>query len=364
MANDRRGGGTAGSVGRACASWLAPVATAVWMAGCSTPPTPTPSLPAPSAANSAAAEGQVVGRSERVLIYLPEAGENWNAIAARFLGDGAQGWQVAEANPSLAAPQVDTPLAVPLVARNPLGVWRDGVQGVTVLCYHRVGPGSGRMNVSAARFAAQMQWLADNGYHVVSLSALEAFLAGNAPLPRRSVVLTFDDGYRTVYRHAWPVLRRMGYPATLFIYTDFIGSHDALTTAQMREMRASGLIDIQAHSKSHRNLTERSGDSAAYLRMLTQELREPQRRLAGLLASQDAPPQVHHFAYPYGDANEAVLAAMARQKYTLGLTVDPGSTRFYSAPLMLRRVMVYGDYSLDQFRLRVQGQVQAIAQRP
>lgn len=350
-------GAGAGWAARARASWLAALAAALWLAGCATPSAPEPAAPA-SGVSEPAAEGSVAGRSERVLVYLPGADESWNTIAAQFLGDAAQGWQVAEANPGLAAPQVGTPLAVPLLPRNPLGVWRDGVQGVTVLCYHRVGPGSSRMDVSAARFAAQMQWLADNGYTVVTLDALAAFLAGKQPLPRRSVALTFDDGYRTTYQHAWPVLKRLGYPATLFVYTDFIGSRDALTVAQMREMRASGLIDIQAHSKSHRNLTERSGDSAAYQRMVTQELREPRRRLEGMLASKDAPLHVNQLAYPYGDANDVVLAAMARQKYTLGLTVDPGSTHFYSAPLMLRRVMVYGDYSLTQFRARVQGQAQ------
>ena len=113
------------------------------------------------------------------------------------------------------------------------------------------------MSVSPANFAAQLDWLARNDYRVIRLSQLTAFLQGREPLPKRAVVITMDDGYESVHRHALPLLRQYGFPATLFVYTDFIGAGDALSWNQLSELKASGWVDIQAHSKTHRNLIER-----------------------------------------------------------------------------------------------------------
>ncbi|MBP6674467.1 MAG: polysaccharide deacetylase family protein, partial [Vitreoscilla sp.] len=65
--------------------------------------------------------------------------------------------------------------------------------------------------------------------------------------------------------------------------------------------------------------------------------------------------KVRHFAYPYGDANEAVLDAMQRNGYELGVTVNPGANAFYTAPFLLKRVMIFGDHELDDFKARLQG---------
>ena len=82
------------------------------------------------------------------------------------------------------------------------------------------------MMVSAPQFEAQLDWLARNNYQVLRLADVAGFLAGKKALPQRSVVITIDDGYETVYRHAFPLLKKYGFPATLFVYTDFIGSRD------------------------------------------------------------------------------------------------------------------------------------------
>lgn len=339
----------------AAAGWL--VAVLAGLAGCASKPPPPP--PPPVAAQPPA-PGSVLGRSERLLVYLPQAGESWDTIAARFLGQAREGWQVAQLNPELSRPLAGQPVVVPLVPPNPLGVTATGAQGITILCYHRVGAAVSRMEIAPARFEAQMQWLADAGYRVVSLAEVAEFLAGRRALPPRSVAITFDDGYQSVFRHAYPVLQRLGYPATLFVYTDFLGSRDAVTPAQLRQMAASGLVDVQAHSKSHANLTERlEGETdATYRRRIDRELLVPRTVLERSQAQDGGTASaVRHLAYPYGDANDTVLAAMAQNGYELGLTVDPGTNRFYAAPLMLRRVMIYGDRDLADFQARVQGRV-------
>lgn len=339
--------------------------TAAWLAACSAPPkqpdtaaapateapaSTTPPLPLPPPA-----EGIVAGRSQRLLVYLPKAGDSYASLAAHFLGSASKAWQIAEANRGNAQPVAGRPLVVPLAARNPLGITVDGVQAVPILCYHRIGGDASKMSVSAANFDSQMDWLATNGYQVVRLSDLAEFLAGRKALPRKSVVITFDDGHESVYRHAFPALKQRGYPATLFVYTDFLGARDALAWPQMGEMQRSGLFDVQAHSKSHRNLTERSGhdSEASYRQQLTLELRQPRLLIERQLNTSGA--KVRHFAYPYGDANDAVFDAMRRQGYELGLTVLPGNNAFFAPPLLLKRTMVYGDHSLDDFKARLNG---------
>jgi peptidoglycan/xylan/chitin deacetylase (PgdA/CDA1 family) len=314
-------------------------------------------LPAPVAdAAWPGAAGEVIGSGERLLVVLPRPGDTLQGLAARFLGGAGNAWQIAESNGLSGEPVAGRPLVVPLVPRNPLGITATGMQTVTVLCYHRFGAGNSKMVVSPARFEEQMAYLADNGYHVVRLADLQAFLAGERALPARSVVITFDDGYESVHRHAFPVLKKFNFPATLFAYSDFIGARDALSWPQFEELARSGLVDLQAHSKTHRNLTERKtgeGDEA-YRKQIDLELQTPRAVLENRLAPLGV--QVRQFAYPFGSANEAVLDAMQRADYELGLTVTAGGNAFFAAPLMLRRTMIYGDHTLADFQARLQVQ--------
>ena len=86
---------------------------------------------------------------------------------------------------------------VPLKAVNRPGVYADEYQTVPILSYHRFGPGGGKMVISPASFAAQLDWLARNDYRVIPLSQLVGYLAGKEMLPRRAVVITIDDGYES-----------------------------------------------------------------------------------------------------------------------------------------------------------------------
>jgi peptidoglycan/xylan/chitin deacetylase (PgdA/CDA1 family) len=212
------------------------------------------------------------------------------------------------------------------------------------------------MIVLPEQFEAQLDWLARQHYQVIRLAELAEFLAGRRPLSQRSVVITFDDGYESVYRYALPVLRKHGFPATVFMVSDFIGARDALSWSQLEALARSGLVDIQAHSKTHRNLAQpRSGEAdSAYLQDLELELRQPRTVLERRLGA--AGVRVRSFAYPYGNANEAVVQAMQREQYTLGLTVSPGGNSFFAHPLLLHRSMIFGDASLDEFKARLQTQ--------
>lgn len=352
---------------RGLSRWGGALALAGLLAACgSQPPAAAPvSAPAPGRTNAGAgpaapgaavesARGRVVGRNSRVAVYVPQAGDTLPGIAASLLGDPGLAWRIAEANGQNWEPAAGAPLAVPLGNDNPIGVNGDSFQTVPILCYHRFGSGTSKMLVAPAQFEAQLDWLARNHYKVLRLRDLTGFLAGREFLPQRSVVITIDDGYESVYRYAYPALKKHGFTATLFVYTDFVGARDGLSWAQLQEMAASGVIDIQAHSKSHRNLIERNAGEteAGYRQSIETEVRQPRLLLERRLAA--AGVQVRHFAFPFGDANDLVLEAMERNEYSLGVTVNPGGNAFYAQPTMLRRTMIFGDHDLEDFKARLQ----------
>ena len=329
---------------------FAALLAAVLLAACTTPPqAPAGRAPTP-AVEASPGRGEVLGRGDWFVIYQPAAGETLRSIAAHFLGTEDRYWAIADFN-NVNRAEAGQPLVVPLKPVNPGGVSGDEYQTVPILSYHRFGTGGGKMVMSTANFAAQLDWLARNDYRVIPLAQLVGYLSGKDALPRRAVVITIDDGYESTHRHALPLLRKYGFPATLFVYTDFVGAGDALSWQQLQELAASGLVDVQAHSKSHRNLIERGageGDQQ-YRQSVEAEVRAPREMLERRL-----PVQVRHYAYPYGDANDTVLDALSRQQYQLAVTVNPGGNPFFSQPLMLHRTMIFGDISLDGFKSKLQ----------
>lgn len=330
------------------------------LTGCAAVPPPAPAVPTPASAPSPPTSAappaskpstdQVIAKDDHFVIYRPRRGDTLRSLAREYLGDEERYWEIADFN-NVSRAEPDQALVIPLKPSNPLGVTSGGYQTVPILAYHRFGEQVSKMEVTAEAFAAQLDYLAANDYRVVRLRDLEDFLAGKRPLPNRAVVITIDDGYASTYEYAFPLLKQHGFPATVFLYTDFVGARDALTWAQMREMVASGLIDIQAHSKTHANLSYRlPGESdARYRERLDTEARVPRDVLERKLAV-----QVDAFAYPFGDASEMLIERLRKRDYRLGLTVNPGANAFFADALLLQRSMVLGDQDLDTFKAKLQ----------
>ncbi|MEM1229909.1 MAG: polysaccharide deacetylase family protein [Pseudomonadota bacterium] len=278
----------------------------------------------------------------RVLAVTPD--ETFATLAERYLGDADEAWRLAELNPTIdkRGPRV---IVLPKRWHNPTGISAQRQQRVPILTYHRFGPRASPLMVTPERFAAQLTYLRDEGYHVVPLAKLRRYLAGEGGLPQRAVVITIDDGYQSTYKHAYPALKAFGFPATVFVYTDF-ANRGGLKTAQMLEMLNSGLIDIQSHSKSHANLTQllEAETSAEYQQRLQQEIAAPKAKLERLIQR-----PVYAFAYPYGAASDAVVSQTSASDHALGLTVTRGSNPFYQHPQLLRRSMVFGSHDLAAF---------------
>lgn len=339
------------------------VAAAV-LAGCATTPEPTPAPTPPAAATAPVAapppaprwiapaprSGPVLAQDSRYVVYRPEPGDSLASLAKRFLGDEGRQWEIADFN-GVSQVEPGHTLVIPLQPVNPYGVTPDGYQTVPILTYHRVGVSRNRMVVTPENFATQLDTLAKNDYRVIRLADLPDFLSGRRQLPQRAVVITFDDGHVSAYQYAYPLLKQYGFPATFFLYTDFLAAKEGLSWAQISEMAASGLIDFQAHSKTHANLVQRlPGETdPRYRERLDTEIRGPRDLIQGRVGR-----PVTHYAFPYGDANEIVLERLLQHDYRLGLTVNPGGNAFYAHPLMLRRTMVFGEHNAEAFKAALQ----------
>ncbi|MEO1766412.1 polysaccharide deacetylase family protein [Thiobacter aerophilum] len=192
-------------------------------------------------------------------------------------------------------------------------------QALPILMYHHVSPQPGLVTVSPENFRDQMHWLAHHGWHTVGTAELEAFLAG-APLPARSVMLTFDDGYLDNFIHAYPVLREYGHRAVIFAITGSIGDGPVrkeapcpdhktckrliaegqadtvmLRWSEIEAMEASGHVEIHSHTHSHRRWDLEYRDPAERLSALAQDLAQSRAVLEARLGR-----VVRHLCWPWG----------------------------------------------------------------
>ena len=162
--------------------------------------------------------------SDDFVVVLAKAGDTAESLARRYLGDPAKAWMVEDYN-GTATFTPGREVVIPKRPWNPAGVEPRGYQLVPILCYHNLGPQTrGRLLMSASAFEEQMRYLKREGYHVITLKQFLEFASLRQQLPRKTVVLTFDDGWKSFKEYAYPILKELGYPATLFIYTDFIGA--------------------------------------------------------------------------------------------------------------------------------------------
>lgn len=215
---------------------------------------------------------------------------------------------------------------------------------VPILMYHhvRVNPDpadsiGARLSVDPEDFEAQMSFLARNGYRTISPRDLDTLRPGQ----NRRVIITFDDGYADAYEEAYPILRRNGFTATIYVITDLVDCHGHLTWEQIRELAADGMV-IGSHTVGHPDLT------AVSARELRKQLIDSRTRLELMLDK-----QVLDFAYPSGAFNSMVEAAVRHAGYKTAVTTRPGLCSPGQDRLALPRVRISGGMTMAEFRAAI-----------
>jgi peptidoglycan/xylan/chitin deacetylase (PgdA/CDA1 family) len=278
---------------------------------------------------------------------IGQEGDTFSSLATRYLKDGSKDWFIAEFN-RLSVLNPGQELIIPLKPFERGGLTLKGYQTVPVLSYHNfsLDKSPNKMTVTKAAFEEQMKLLKEMGYRVITMDQLLDFLDFKGQIPKKSVVITIDDGWRPLYEIAFPILKRYGYPATLFIYTDLItGSGKTLSWDLIQEMAREGL-DIQGHTKSHRTLSamDKKETFQAYFDSIERELSESARIIKARTGK-----EVKYLAYPNGETNHLVIELVRKKGYAGAFTVKRGGNPAFIHNYRINRSMIYGDLNLNQF---------------
>ena len=264
------------------------------------------------------------------------------------------------ASPSSQASASSTPAgtATPVAAASPKITKPvvDQTAQVIIFCYHRLVdkiryPGT---EITPAAFEGQMKELKDNGITVIPMQDLLAWKRGEKNIPPRAAVVTFDDGWKSQYEVAWPIMKKYGYPFTMFIYTEGVrggslGGGEAITWEQLADMRDNG-VDIEAHSATHQDLREghtimlaSTGGKRTKTKLTGPQYEQwVQNEVVGCkqLLEQRLGIKVNCFAVPFGNYNEHVKELARNAGYEAMFTVYGQPITFTSAMDSLGRYAI------------------------
>lgn len=192
---------------------------------------------------------------------------------------------------------------------------------IPIILYHNLNPTvPGSMTVTPQKFEANLKLLKDNGFTFIPLQEAVEYLQGKrASLPPKPVVLTADDGWESVYTYMYPIVKKLNIPTTLFIYPESISSSkNFLTWEQLKELKNSGLFDIQGHTYSHPNfkVVKRKLSPAAYEQFVQKELVTSKQILEDKLGI-----KVTLLAWPFGIYNEYLEHEAAKAGYVMAFTI-------------------------------------------
>jgi peptidoglycan/xylan/chitin deacetylase (PgdA/CDA1 family) len=229
--------------------------------------------------------------------------------------------------------------AAPTPAPTPSKPAIDQSAQVIVFGYHRFEKKVRRPDteITPEAFEAQMKALQDQKIPVIGMQDFLAWKRGEKAIPPRAAIITIDDGYKSGYEVAWPILKKYKYPFTLFIYTEGIkggkfGGGEAMSWEQLAEMRDAG-VDIQAHSATHQDLrkpydkvTKRRLNPQEYSEWLNAEVGGSKETLEHKLGI-----RVNCFAVPFGYYNDTVKEAAKKAGYEAVFTVY-GQKLTYGSP--------------------------------
>jgi peptidoglycan/xylan/chitin deacetylase (PgdA/CDA1 family) len=222
---------------------------------------------------------------------------------------------------------------------------------VPILEYHEANYVPGDIaTLKPGEFLSQLQWLHSHGFHTINFGQLYAAMYYGYQLPSRPVLLTFDDGYESIYFKVYPLLKKYHDEATLFIVSDF--THNApdrtkkfptLTKSELVEMQSSGLVDIESHTMDHRNLSTLPDSRAAW------EISGSASFLKGIVNH-----KIAFFCYPDGGYTSKTVAIVKNANFLLAVTQNQGYANISQGPFTLNRISILDDTTLADFGRKLQ----------
>ena len=209
--------------------------------------------------------------------------------------------------------------------------------GIPILAYHRFDLlKSGSTTVTTATLESQLAWIVDHHYSVVPLTTVIETVHGSAPAPLNTIAITVDDGHMSVFTTLFPLIQKYRIPVTLFIYPSAISKASyALTWDQLKQMKASGLVDIQAHTYWHPNFRREKArlGPADYDKFVSNQLVRSKDVLEQRLGS-----PITLMAWPYGIYDHDLEQAAAHAGYTASFAYAGGVALPGDDPFAIPRI--------------------------
>jgi len=225
---------------------------------------------------------------------------------------------------------------------------------VPVLMYHHLVPqaevygifADNNIVITVEKFREQMTCLKEQGYQTISLAQLQRFLAGEEELPQKSIVLTFDDGYLSNYKYAYPILQELGYHGVIFLLTSVVEEQPQQYTARgvqylsWQEIAQMGdVFEFGCHTDHLHKLTL-SGKG-----ILTAA--SPTEVAADLELARQKMGEVSYYCYPYGHYTERTIETLEREGVKLAFTIGAEHVKRGDDPLRLKCWDMY-QYELQE----------------
>lgn len=220
---------------------------------------------------------------------------------------------------------------------------------VPVVCYHQIrdwkatdSKGAKDYIVQIAAFKEHMKMLADSGYHTILPDQLYAYLAYGAPLPKKPVMLTFDDTDVDQFTIARPEMKKYGFKGVFFIMTVSLGRPHYMSKEQVKQLSDEGNV-IAGHTWDHHNFKKFAGKD------WETQIDKPTKKLAEITGK-----EIKYFAYPFGLWNEQGLPELHKRGFLLAFQL--AEKRDANDPLMtVRRILDSGYWSTKTFGNNVRG---------
>ena len=222
------------------------------------------------------------------------------------------------------------------------GNGKSRADAVPILLYHRFGAEvADSMTVTTTYFESQLKSLRDRGVTVIPLRDLIDYRLGKKPsIPSPAVVITADDGHRSVYTDMFPLLKKYHAPATLFLYPSALSNAPyAMTWGQLKEIKATGLLDYQSHTFWHPNFKKekRKLPTGEYENLVDSQLKKAKVRLEKEFGS-----RVDMLAWPFGIYDEELMRRAAAAGYVAAFTMERRDVTLADNLMALPRYLIAG----------------------
>ncbi len=232
---------------------------------------------------------------------------------------------------------------------------------IPILCYHRFGPEvTDSMTVQTSAFASQLAWLKQNGYTVIPLDTAVRSLKGEKiTLPPKPVVITVDDGHKSVYSDMAPLVKRYKIPVTLFVYPSAISNAAyAMSWEQLRELEASKLFRVESHTYWHPNFKKEKQklSPAEYDRFVDKQLAGAKKKLEEKMGH-----EVKYLAWVFGIYDEELERKASQAGYAAAFTIDRAHAASAAKMTAQPRYMIVSRHDSQAFVRMVDGTEERIS---